>query len=864
MRSLVRALALVALILPALLRADIAVSPAGDDANDGTVDRPVRTLGRAQALARAQSRAGPGDITIALAGGVYRLAAPLVLDARDSGVPGHRVIWAAVPGAVPVISGGVPVRGWREVDPQRHLWVAPAPTGLADLRQLYVNGVRAHRTRGRLPVALRPTALGYEADSAALAAWRNPSDLEFVYTGGDAVWGEASCGAGPATEPRIPVASVRDRAIIMAQPAWNNSTRRVPWAGPGEARAAYLAGPAGVGSQPAYVENAFELLGPPGQWYFDRPARIIYYAPRPGEDLATADVEAPQLEALVVGAGTPDQPVHDLAFQGLQFAYATWRLPSTPEGFSEVRANTFITGPDGYRRQGLGDLYPGGTPPYGAWSRIPGNVTLACARRVDFVGDAFVHLGAAGLELGDGAQDDAVVGCIFTDISGNGLELGGIDQPEATGPMATRDNRVADNHLCDIGSEFHGAVAILVGYAQRTRIEHNQIDHVPYSGILVGWGGWPDIVGRPGVANFSRENRIVANLVFDHVLLLADGGGIVTEGRTGPDLAGGQKVLGNVIHDQFGSGHAIYSDHGAAFLTIQGNALWRTNDDNWGVPHPCFYDGGDGRGDDPLVVAGNFWQQIDRDTRARGLVLADNRLISALDQAPPELLEAAGLEPEYRAILEQRFGAKAPPEPPDRVVANPGDRYALITWNPPRFDGGAPVRSYTVTASGGPRITISAAQFQSEGYARVDRLRNGVACTFTVVADNANGLSASSIPSAPVIPTARPAGLPGPPSRVSVRAAGAMASLRIEAPYADGGRPVVAYLVTLGPSGRKVVIAGRAVVTQGLAVKGRSGRAVTAVIDGLGVGRTYTVEVAAVTAAGPGPSAKPLAVTVAP
>jgi hypothetical protein len=93
------------------------------------------------------------------------------------------------------------------------------------------------------------------------------------------------------------VAAITGTTITMAQPCWDNSTKRVmPRSG---ARTANLVGPMSVGKQPAYVENAFELLGMPGQWYLDRSAHQVYYVLRSGEDMRTADVEMPVLETLV-------------------------------------------------------------------------------------------------------------------------------------------------------------------------------------------------------------------------------------------------------------------------------------------------------------------------------------------------------------------------------------------------------------------------------------------------------------------------------------------------------------------------------------------------------------------------------------
>ena len=434
------ALILSAQILPA---ADsLYVSPTGSDSNPGTRAKPIRTLQHARDLVRAMNQNMSGDITVWLAGGTYRLTEPLTLDARDSGTGGHDVIYTAMAGQKPVVSGGVQITGWKLVDAAKNLWSAPAPAELQNTRQLYINGVRAYRTQGRLPVKLTETKTGYTASSDAMASWRNPSDIEFVYTGGNALWSERSWGLGAWTEPRCPVASITGTTITMAQPCWDNSTKRVMLPPDIGTRTANLVGPASVGKQPEYVENAYELLGTPGQFYFDRPAKTIYYVPRPGENLATADVEAPVLEKLIDGQGTETAPVHNIVFQGLQFSCATWLYPSSSEGFSEIQANYMVTGTNGYATQGLGDLAPNGKQPFGDWTKTPGNVSFRYDHQIQFLGDAFVHLGGAGLELGDGSQADTVEGCVFTDISANGLELGGVDLPEGNAAQVTRDNQI--------------------------------------------------------------------------------------------------------------------------------------------------------------------------------------------------------------------------------------------------------------------------------------------------------------------------------------------------------------------------------------------------------------------------------------
>ncbi len=833
-------------------RAQIYVSPSGNDAAPGSEARPVRTLERARDLVRARERGMTGDLTVYVAAGTYRMERPLVLDARDSGNGGHRVIYSGASGGGPsIVSGGIPVTGWKLADRARNLWSAPVPAKLKNARQLYIDGVRATRTRGRLPVPVTPTASGYTAASAVMASWRNPAGLEFVYTGGNSIWSEREEGLGGWTEPRCPVASLSGSAIVMAQPCWDNSTRRI-LLGPGQ-RTANLVGPASVGKQPAYVENAFELLGTPGQFYLDPAARTIYYTPRPGEDLARADVEAPLAESLLSLEGTPEAPVHDVVFRGIRFSYAAWLGASGPEGFSEIQANYALTGARAWATQGLCRFAPAGDGqcPFGAWTKMPANVTLRHSRNIRFTGDAFLHLGAAGLDLGEGAQDDTVEGCAFSDISGNGLELGGVDQPLATGALVTQNDRIRNNHIWNIGAEFRGGIGIVVGYARGILVEHNQIDHIPYAAISMGWGGWPDKIKQPGQANYSENNVVAHNRIFSYMLVLADGGGIYTQGLTGPTLAAGEKVTGNVISGQFGSGHAIYTDNGSCNITVAHNVVFDTNFDNWGSRHADYYGGKDGKTRDPLAILDNYWQQGDADSDKDNVTVRGNHLIHSLDQAPAGILAAAGFEKEWRSLLNGDFLRPTAPESPSRVAAFAGDGYALVTWCPPVYEGGAAVESYRVTVSNGSQAAIAAADFLASGYVRIPGVPNGKELTFTATAVNGHGESAPSLPSRPVRSGDQPLPLPAAPARATALAgSGGMASIHFQDPAAVDkkapGAPVIAYAVTIHPGGRKVVFTGRKV----LALEGTT-HTTFSVVDGLAPG-TYTFSVAAVNPSGEG------------
>jgi hypothetical protein len=838
---------------------NIFVSPSGNDTNPGTQDRPILTLEHARDLVRTRNQTMPQDIHVYLADGTYRLARTLALGPIDSGYNAHDVIYTALPGAQPIVSGGLAVTAWKLADAGKNLWSAPAPAGLTNTRQLYVNGVRAARTRARPPVTLTATATGYTASAATMASYKNPSDIEFVYTGGNALWSEGSFGLGAWTEPRCPVASMQGTTITMAQPCWDNSTKRVsfpPTMFMG--RTVNLVGPASVGARPEYVENAFEFLGTPGQWYFDRPAATLYYVPRPGEDLTTADVEAPVLESLVAGKGTETMPVHNIVFSGIQFSYATWLGPSSTEGFSEIQANYMLTGQGAYATQGLCNISPDiqGTCPFGSWTPAPGNVSFDYGRSIRFLGDAFVHLGAAGIALGQGSQSDVVEGCVFTDISANGIELGGVDIVAPTEGQTTKDDRIANNHIHDMPVEFHGGVAILMGYAQNTVIANNQIDHTPYTGISTGWGGWPDKIMKAAQSNPSHDNKITSNLITDYLLMLADGGAIYTQGLTGSSLANGQKVDGNVVYGQLGSGHGIYTDNGCTWESITNNVFLKPNYDNWGGKHKN-YTTGDGGTDDPTVVTGNWFQQ--GNTGASSTVtVSGNHLITALDQAPAAIVGKAGLEVAFKSLVDRRFASASAPEPPSRVAAWAGNGFALVTWNPPVFQGGSPVQSFTVTSSSGAPTNVSAADFAKNAYVRVSGLTNGTSATFSVTATNATGASSPSLPSDPVTPSAVTVAVPEAPRSVSAVAGDKSASIHFGQPMSDGGSPVLSYTITASPGGRSITVGGRDVLVLGAT------HTTFDVVDGLTNGTSYTFTVVANNVAGASPAATTAAVTPAP
>jgi len=534
--------------------AEFHVSPSGYDANPGTKAAPFKTVQSASEWVRRLTQDMDEDIVIYLEDGTHVLREPWVLRQEDSGRNGHSVVYKAVPGAAPVLSGGVPVTGWEPDTGGR--WKAPAT--FADTRQLYVNGVRAKRARGPFPdgaerygdLQLIDGDAGYLLPSRAeMAEWRNQGDIEFGYLSS---WSHMICKVKAITREGDGV------RIAMQQPNYFLAARK-------EGRQAEI---------PDYIENALELLDEPGEWYLDKAAGTLYYLAREGEDMATATVVAPVAETLLELVGMLEEPIHDVRFEGITFADATWLRPNV-HGHPDVQANFLIIPTSlSYR---LGTVHN----VHNENIRMAAHVALRYAHHVTFERCTFTRLGGAGLDLLLGCHDNTVRGCHFHDISGSAVQVGGVDRRDHhpdDPAMVVKDNRITNNYIHHCGVEYEDSVGVFAGYTDGTVIAHNEISNLPYTGISVGWGWGEEDAGggayegvpyRYATPTPAANNRIEHNHIHHVMRSRDDGGGVYTLSNQP-----GTVIRGNHIHDTTGGPGGIYLDEGSGFIEVTGNCVY--------------------------------------------------------------------------------------------------------------------------------------------------------------------------------------------------------------------------------------------------------------------------------------------------
>lgn len=125
------------------------VSTSGNDSDPGTREKPFATLQKAVEVVRSDLQSKqPSDITVYLHGGVYQLEEPVIFKPEDSGRDNFQVIYKAMPGEEPIMSGGVQVNNWEQNE--QGVWISEVPQaeGMPWIfRELFIEGKRAQRAR---------------------------------------------------------------------------------------------------------------------------------------------------------------------------------------------------------------------------------------------------------------------------------------------------------------------------------------------------------------------------------------------------------------------------------------------------------------------------------------------------------------------------------------------------------------------------------------------------------------------------------------------------------------------------------------------------------------------------------------------
>ena len=436
---------------------DVYVAPTGNDTAEGTSQQPLASLTGARDYLRRSGKLGKEPVTVHLNDGTYFLAETFVLTAVDSGTKECPVTYQATNEGKVVISGGILLHlKWE--DSPNGVFKAKTPAGLK-IDQLFADGTR--QILARYPnynPELRSTPYrGAAADAFApsrAARWKDPTG-GYIHAMHQHHWG--------GYHYRITGKEASNKVSYVG--GWQNNR-----GGPMHAK-------------DRMVENIFEELDAPGEWFHDEKNNLLYFMPPAGLAVDKAEFIGVRLANLIELRGTSTQPAHHISFKGLTFRHAARTFMETREPL--LRSDwTFYRGA-AVMLTGAVDCSVSDSE----FDQLGGNALLVSsyARRITFKGLHVHDAGASGISfVGD-------VSSVRNPLLhyDQRLKVSQLDRtPGPKSPDYPSDCLVEDCLIARVGQIEKQGAGVQIEMAARMTLRHLTIHETSRAGINIGDGGW--------------------------------------------------------------------------------------------------------------------------------------------------------------------------------------------------------------------------------------------------------------------------------------------------------------------------------------------------------------------------------------
>ncbi|WP_179338488.1 chitobiase/beta-hexosaminidase C-terminal domain-containing protein [Winogradskyella ludwigii] len=463
---------------------DIYVSSKGDDANSGTKNSPY--LSFEKALQEVKKYAGNEAVTVWFTSGDYYLNKTIEIGSAYSGTEKYPVVFSVIPGAKVIIKGSQRLEHLEWKAYKNGIYQTQVPEGLS-MDQLFVNEERQVRARfpnydyenplrdgkGYLQVTGGTDKrydkwFSYDPKTFSNKTWEHP-ETGIVHGFQSHNWGNM--------QYRLKSIHKEESRIYLNEGGWQ--LQRTHGIGGKKSHASYY-----------FVENIFEELDVPGEWFLNTETHTLYYYPMQGVKLSDVKIEVPVIKDMIQLKGTKEAPVKNIQFKGFHFTQTNY---------------TFM---ESYEPVARGD-----------WAIHRGGAIFMEGTENLLIADCnFEYVGGNGVFMSAYNRNNKVTGCRFVHTGESAVCF--VGSPEAVRFYQTWDDRLMDgknwNHMrenmdleagpktpdypknCivensimhDFGDVGKQVAGVYISMSHKITASHNTIYNCPRAGICINDGTW--------------------------------------------------------------------------------------------------------------------------------------------------------------------------------------------------------------------------------------------------------------------------------------------------------------------------------------------------------------------------------------
>ncbi|WKN40702.1 right-handed parallel beta-helix repeat-containing protein [Tunicatimonas pelagia] len=531
------------------------VSTKGSSNGNGSYDHPFNTIGQALEQVktlRQQSQISKQGIRIQIESGHYFLQEALVLNEEYSDTTDVPLVITSSRAKLTVLSGGLIVNEWTHQG--ANLYVAEVPSS-ADWypKQLFCNGKKM--PRASLPQKGYLLTDGPLSQYSFIRSWK-PYQFGAVKVLRDTAL-QAFCGFQYQTKDRLYWSGLdTENAEIITYHSWDCTWQLIDKLDY-DYRNVHLTSPSRypVGffsNHMRYrIENVSNGLDQPGEWYYNRDEKQVYFLAPESLEPNEAEIIIPRLTELVrIEGSSVSSRATNIRFEGITFQHNDYTMQFNRKSR------------DWYQNHDTWGYSDAQAAPNSGQAILVKN-----AKNITFQKCTFQDMGSYALNIATGCEEISITNNHFRRL-GAGAILLGSQNAHLKGTSVSRNTIIKNNLIEQYGTIHPAGVGIWLANAQQNQIIHNEIRYGGYSGISLGWT-W-------GSGKSLTSDNLIANNNIHHVLQeLADGGGIYTLGRQRNTV-----IKENYIHHigkhkrAIGApNNGIFFDEGSRHITVTNNVL---------------------------------------------------------------------------------------------------------------------------------------------------------------------------------------------------------------------------------------------------------------------------------------------------